>query len=349
MTRGLVLSLFPGAGLLDKGFEREGFAVLRGPDTVFGQDVRSLHLVNHSGVFEGVIGGPPCQDFSRARRRPPSGHGLAMLREYVRIVTEAQPIWWLMENVPGVPDVRITGYVTQRFNLFASEFGLAQERNRSFQFGSRDGVKLCLLRRTQSQKILPAVMATYGKDHRTFADVCELQGLPRNFDLPGLSRSAKFRAVGNGVPVPMAAAVAQAIRERARAVTVRLCACDCGRPVTGKQLAATAACRKRLERSLTFLGRDLPPPSIQPRLVKAAYKSTGSVFFPLSLQRSQKGPLALFGARAARGNEAGIPKARGAFTQTCGMGFPPHKVKAASPRSQRVGWGGRGGRNTLRV
>jgi hypothetical protein len=54
--------------------------------------------------------------------------------------------------------------------------------------------------------------------------------------------------VGNGVPVPMAAAVAQAIRVRGQRSDVRLCLCECGRPVTGNQIMATPACRKRMER-----------------------------------------------------------------------------------------------------
>jgi DNA (cytosine-5)-methyltransferase 1 len=244
----LVLSLFPGAGLLDLGFEQAGFCVVRGPDTLFGQRIEDFHApANH---VVGVIGGPPCQDFSRARRRPPTGHGLRMLSEFRRVVTEAQPDWWLLENVPQVPDVHISGYAVQRFNLFAWEFGCRQSRNRSFQFGSRDGVPLVIHRRTQSHfgRLAPAVLA---KDRRSnFADLCELQGLPRCFDLPGSSRSAKYRAVGNGVPVPMARAVAEAIR--ARCVTdLRLCVCGCGRVLDGpsRQKSATAACRKRIERS----------------------------------------------------------------------------------------------------
>lgn len=244
----LVLSLFPGAGLLDRGFEQAGFVVVRGPDTLLGQRVEDFYAP--AGHFCGVIGGPPCQDFSRARRRPPTGHGIKMLGEFARVVTEAKPAWWVMENVPGVPDVHIAGYVTRRFNLFASEFGCRQKRNRSFQFGSQDGVPLVILSGTQSQfrSLAPAVLA---RDHRrNFADLCELQGLPRWFDLPGLSRTAKNRAVGNGVPVPMARAVAEAIRERcARVHSYRICACGCGRTVTGRQQSAGPACRKRIERS----------------------------------------------------------------------------------------------------
>lgn len=32
----LILSLFPGVGLLDKGFEEEDFCVVRGPDVLWG-------------------------------------------------------------------------------------------------------------------------------------------------------------------------------------------------------------------------------------------------------------------------------------------------------------------------
>lgn len=251
MTHGLnqlVLSTFPGAGLLDRGFEQAGYVVVRGPDTLLGQDVRRFHIF--AGRFTGLIGGPPCQDFSRARRRPPTGYGALMLAEYRRLVIEGDVDWWLMENVPTVPDMIIAGYVTQRFNLFASEFGLRQKRNRSFQFGSKDGRKLVLMRTESQRRLVPAALATdgeHGRDRRSFAIHCELQGLPRNFDLPGLSRAAKYRAVGNGVPVPMAFAVACAIRDRG-VTEARLCECDCGRPVTGNQRLATAACRKRMQR-----------------------------------------------------------------------------------------------------
>jgi len=43
MTPPLVLSLFPGIGLLDMAFEEEGFCVVRGPDLLWGGDVRRFH------------------------------------------------------------------------------------------------------------------------------------------------------------------------------------------------------------------------------------------------------------------------------------------------------------------
>ena len=58
----LVLSLFPGIGILDKGFEEAGFCIVRGPDLIWGGDIRKFHPP--VDVFHGVIGGPPCQEFS---------------------------------------------------------------------------------------------------------------------------------------------------------------------------------------------------------------------------------------------------------------------------------------------
>lgn len=256
----LVLSIFPGIDMLGRGFEAEGFYVVRGPDMIWGGDIRSFHVPKS---FNGVIGGPPCQDFSNARRTAPTGEGLAMLNEFKRIVGEAQPDWWLLENVERVPDVAINGYTTQRFDLNARECGMIQHRRRHFQFGSPISQPLIVIPQRTSpatqSRIEPTCMATEGSraERRTWADFCELQGLPRDFNLPGLSIEAKYRAVGNGVPIPMARVVARAIREAVNSpgsnmrAESRLCACGCGRLLTGQrsdQKSATPACRKRLEK-----------------------------------------------------------------------------------------------------
>jgi len=244
----LVLSLFPGADLLGRGFEAEGFCVVRGPDLVWGGDVRDFHPP--VGKFSGVIGGSPCQDFSTIRRAPPSGLGVELLGHFCRCVAEAGPDWFLLENVPGVPDAEVVGYSVQRLNLRASECGGRQRRNRCFQFGSRDGSRLAPDRRVTAAPLVPAALATEAarKQRRDFADFCELQGLPRSFDLPGLSLASKYRAVGNGVPVYMARVIARAVKERVPA-SVTLCLCGCGRAVTGRQIMATPGCRKRMERA----------------------------------------------------------------------------------------------------
>lgn len=245
----LILSVFPGADLLGRAFEAEGFCVVRGPDIVWGGDVREFHAP--AGRFNGVIGGSPCQDFSRARRCPPTGYGLEMLGEFVRVVREASPDWFLLENVPGVPSVMVEGYAVQRFNLNAAECGGRQNRLRAFQFGARDGTCLVVDRCDTPEDVAPCCMATEAtrEARRGFADFCELQGLPRTFDLPGLSLAAKYRAVGNGVPLQMGRVIARAVANRSQSQFVTLCACGCGRRVTGKASTATPACRKRQERA----------------------------------------------------------------------------------------------------
>ena len=246
----LVLSLFPGIYLLGRGFEAEGFCVVRGPDLIWGGDVRDFHP--NPRKFDGVIAGSPCQEFSKLRRNAPTGYGRAMLDEFCRVVIEAQPDWFLLENVPTVPDVVVTGYAVQRLDLNARECGAKQNRPRHFQFGSRDRRMLVPARAiTALSESQPAVLASEGKrkSRRGWPEFCELQGLPRDFTLPGMTLSARYRAVGNGVHVDVARTLARAVRELPqRRKSIRLCVCNCGRVVKGKGAMATAGCRKRMER-----------------------------------------------------------------------------------------------------
>lgn len=261
----LVLSLFPGAGLLDEAFRIEGYHVVCAPDKIWGGDIRAFHAP--PGKFNGLIGGSPCQDFSRLRRTPPTGDGVEMLVEYCRIVEEAQPEWFLLENVEGVHNIAVEGYKIQRLNLNARECGLRQRRPRCFQFGNRRGLILTPERQRPQGKAEPACLATEGEsvDRRGFADFCEAMGLPRDFDLPGLSIAAKYRAVGNGVPIPLGRTIARAVREAClRTIQPRVCICDCGRIVTGEQIHAGASCRKRMERR-----RKSPRLTVTPRGVVA--------------------------------------------------------------------------------
>jgi len=235
----LILSLFPGIGLLDKGFEAAGFCVVRGPDLIYGGDIRNFTAP--PDMFTGIIGGSPCQDFSKARRCPPTGDGLEMIKEFKRVIMAARPEWYISENVPGVPDIKITGYNWQRLDLRASYFGLKQRRLRHIQFGSTVGHNLCIERPDNETGTLPTATAN---DDRTIQELAELQGLPPNFDIPAFTRGALTKAIGNGVPYPMALAIAQAVINRGH--HKNLCGCGCGRKITGKSKTASGACRKRL-------------------------------------------------------------------------------------------------------
>lgn len=141
----LVLSIFPGIGLLDRGFELEGFTTVRGPDPIWGGDIREFHPP--VGKFDGIIGGPPCQSFSslvhlvRANGHEPKFGNL--IPEFERCVTEAQPDWFVMENVPVAPEPVVPGYGVTSFMLDNSMldagdgWGEEQRRVRRFSFGMR--------------------------------------------------------------------------------------------------------------------------------------------------------------------------------------------------------------------
>jgi DNA (cytosine-5)-methyltransferase 1 len=256
VTDQVVLSLFPGVDLFGRGFEAEGFCVVRGPDLIYGSDIRGFSAP--AGRFDGVIGGPPCVGYSALRRVPDDGYSDAMVLEFLRVVREARPAWFVMENVPRVPSVGVDGYVVQRFDLSGADCGMRQRRLRHFQFGSLLGAPLAVLRDWPAgdpapSGVVAAVTASEGRrsGRRGFAEFCQLMGLAGALELPGFSKEASYRAVGNGVPLPMGRVVARSVKAwcDCPAAAGGLCVCGCGRVVAGRARCAGVACRKRLERS----------------------------------------------------------------------------------------------------
>ena len=263
MDNKLILSIFPGVDLLGRAFEEQEFCIVRGPDLLWGGDIRQFSPP--AGVFHGIIGGPPCQDFSGLRRTAPTGYGLEMLEEYCRVVYEAGPEWWLMENVARVPSVTELGhtyaaelghaYTIQRLDINEGWYGVST-RLRHIQFGSLTGRQLNVPR----LQVTATEGAALACDNRSFDEVKTLQGLPDDFDLPPFKAAEKVKAVGNGVPLNMGRVLAQAVLEAySRPVIVQcdlagmvtpvgLCACGCGRQVTGKQKYYDYSCRKRAQR-----------------------------------------------------------------------------------------------------
>ncbi len=250
-----VLSLFPGIGLLDRAFCEGGVEVTPGPDTIFGQDIADFS--GREGRFDGIIGGPPCQDFSslnRDKNRRPrheilDSYGAEMLRHFLRFVSECKPTWFLIENVPAVPDVEIDGYQVQRFGLTDLECGGVQRRNRHFQFGHVAGWIMRPERVTELAEAEPTALASDGRrSTRSFAEHCRLQGLDGPLDLPGWSKSAKFAAVGNGVPLAMGRVLARSVTAAGPRDVAADCVCGCGRRITPPARHATVTCRKVMER-----------------------------------------------------------------------------------------------------
>lgn len=249
----LVLSLFPGIGLLDLAFEEAGFCVVRGPDLLWGGDIRSFHPPR--GRFDGIIGGPPCQAFSRLRHIvEANGYQTApnLIPEFERVVEEAKPQWFLMENVPDAPEpvaeydeIRGHLYKVQSVMIRDVWVGGETDRLRRFSFGWRDTVlsaprfdveTLALHRPDPEHSALasgggrpvPVAVGGSGKTNISaksalknygykttgqWADHLRKQGLPPDFlENCPLTVAGKIKAVGNGVPLPMGRAVAAAVK-----------------------------------------------------------------------------------------------------------------------------------------
>ena len=241
----LVLSVFPGIDILGLGFEMEGFVVVRGPDPMWGRlhDVRRFHPP--AGVFNGVIGGPPCQAHSKLAAVVQARYGEGavaadLIPEFARIVREAHPAWFLMENVPDAPAPEVSGYAIHSFTLnlrhldAGNGLGHVQHRQRRFWFGV-PGTRLVDLRSflpyavLESPHFAPAVLASgafkgrrrghirlnakRGPSRATVQEGLELQGLPRDF-FEGTPFTVKGQQtlIGNAVPLPMARALARAVR-----------------------------------------------------------------------------------------------------------------------------------------
>lgn len=187
-----LLSLFTGAGGLDLGLHAAGFraaalvesdsasiATLTCADNaawwadtaifpVAIEDVTSDRLLGAAGASRGeidlLVGGPPCQPFSKSgywhsgdskRLADPRAN---TLQEYLRVLEDALPECFLVENVPGLAfsekddglellrsEVdRInrrhgTRYSLNAAQLNAADYGVPQVRERVFIIGHRDG------------------------------------------------------------------------------------------------------------------------------------------------------------------------------------------------------------------
>lgn len=171
-----VISLFSGCGGLDLGFEKAGFEIpvanefdpaiyptfkFNHPKThLIEGDVRQITKDNIlpyiNGDVTGIIGGPPCQSWSEAG----SLKGIEDARgklffDYIRILQELQPEFFLAENVSGMLADRHSSAVRNILDMFenagydvtlnlvnAKDYGVAEERKRVFYIGFRKDLKI---------------------------------------------------------------------------------------------------------------------------------------------------------------------------------------------------------------
>lgn len=109
-----------------------------------------------------VVGGPPCTPFSKSgfwieEKRESRDPNASLLDEYARVVIEAQPQAFVLENVQGLTyqthrkqltrllvQLSEAGYNPRWKVLNAADYGVPQLRKRVFIVGRRDGQPLSL-------------------------------------------------------------------------------------------------------------------------------------------------------------------------------------------------------------
>lgn len=171
-----IISLFSGCGGLDLGFESAGFNIPVANEfdktiwATFKANHPNTHLIEGDirqvtkedieqyidGEIDGIIGGPPCQSWSEAG----SLKGIKDARgqlffDYIRILKEFQPKFFLAENVSGMLANRHSEAVQNILNLFdgagydvsftlvnAKDYGVAEERKRVFYIGFRKDLNI---------------------------------------------------------------------------------------------------------------------------------------------------------------------------------------------------------------
>lgn len=163
-----IVSLFAGAGGLDLGFERAGFDIIWANE--YDKDIWETYQNNHSNTIldkrsitdidsseipacDGIIGGPPCQSWSEAGAlRGIKDKRGQLFFDFIRILADKQPYFFLAENVSGMLLSRHSDALTNIKSLFAKagigyelsfdllnacDYDVPQDRKRVFFVGIR--------------------------------------------------------------------------------------------------------------------------------------------------------------------------------------------------------------------
>lgn len=178
-----VVSLFAGAGGLDLGFEKAGFDIIWAneydkdiwetyeknfPNTIL--DKRSIVNIKSDEIpdCDGIIGGPPCQSWSEAgAQRGLADHRGQLFFEFIRVLKDKKPLFFLAENVAGMLQKRheeAFWYIVKQFEesgynlsfklLNAKDYEVPQDRKRVFFVGIRKDLNLKFIFPYPSAKLL---------------------------------------------------------------------------------------------------------------------------------------------------------------------------------------------------
>ncbi|MFH1288138.1 MAG: DNA cytosine methyltransferase [bacterium] len=166
-----MLDLFCGAGGFSEGFRQAGYQIIAGIDN----DPEALYTfslnfpealavdkdlstsLNGSGQtiedlfkkkIDVIIGGPPCQGFSIAGKRLKDDPRNVLYKAYLEVIVRLKPSAVVVENVPTIislfggeiarqikQDFEEFGYTVYQFTITASNYGVPQNRKRTFFVG----------------------------------------------------------------------------------------------------------------------------------------------------------------------------------------------------------------------
>lgn len=176
-NRPLAIDLFSGCGGMSLGLEAAGF------DIAASVEIDPIHcLIHHynfpygatickditqlssqellaaiknkgiEGEIDLIAGGPPCQGFSTIGKRKVDDPRNQLIFEYVRIVSEIKPKYFIFENVPGLKSPKYQHLLEEFINYFleigyfivqpiqvldAAQYGAPQKRKRLIILGYR--------------------------------------------------------------------------------------------------------------------------------------------------------------------------------------------------------------------
>ena len=169
-----LISLFSGAGGLDLGFHRVGFTTIIANEydkkicptyranfpnvRLIEGDIRNVTSIDLAinEPIHGIIGGPPCQSWSEAGslRGIDDARG-QLFYEYIRILREVRPLFFVAENVSGMMAQRHSNAVQGFMRLFdesgyyvsikmlnANDYDVAEDRDRVFYIGFRKDLNI---------------------------------------------------------------------------------------------------------------------------------------------------------------------------------------------------------------
>ena len=165
-----IISLFSGAGGLDLGFKKAGFNIIWANEydkTIWEtyknnhntpldcRDIRNIPS-NEIPECDGIIGGPPCQSWSEAgaQRGIDDSRG-KLFYEFIRILKDKQPKFFVAENVSGMladlhkeavknilHHFENAGYNITVNLVNAADYDVPQDRKRVFYIGFRKDLNI---------------------------------------------------------------------------------------------------------------------------------------------------------------------------------------------------------------